>query len=171
MLATTLGVLTTLWEHPSYSRRNLTQSMNSSPYRYVVVRVCRWVWMVVRFVCVFRVPVCARVSRTCPVCVPAPPVSYRYKYSTVPVKKTRGGAGTPQWTHGTHGHTDPGTEPTNIIGTVCVMCPGSPRFFREPGTVTQCRYMTVSVPCAPPRVSFYFSPGPDVGQSRSLGRR
>ena len=34
----------------------------------VVVRVCRWVWMVVRFVCVIRY-VCARV---CPVCVPAP---------------------------------------------------------------------------------------------------
>ena len=29
--------------------------------------------MVVRFVCVIRVPVCARVSRVCPVCVPAPP--------------------------------------------------------------------------------------------------
>ena len=26
-----------------------------------------------RFVCVFRVPECARVSRACPVCVPAPP--------------------------------------------------------------------------------------------------
>ena len=34
--------------------------------RRVVVRVCRWVWMVVRFVCVIRVPVCARVSRVCP---------------------------------------------------------------------------------------------------------
>ena len=31
------------------------------------------VWMVLRFVCVIRVPVCARVSRVCPVCVPAPP--------------------------------------------------------------------------------------------------
>ena len=41
--------------------------------RRVVVRVGRWVWMVVRFVCVIRVPVCARVSRVCPVCVPAPP--------------------------------------------------------------------------------------------------
>jgi hypothetical protein len=41
--------------------------------RRVVVRVCRWVWMVVRYVCVIRVPVCARVSRVCPVCVPAPP--------------------------------------------------------------------------------------------------
>ena len=29
--------------------------------------------MVVRFVCVVRVPLCARVSRVCPVCVPAPP--------------------------------------------------------------------------------------------------
>ena len=35
--------------------------------------VCWWVWIVVRFVCVIRVPVCARVSRVCPVCVPAPP--------------------------------------------------------------------------------------------------
>ena len=41
-------------------------------------RVCRWVWMVVRFVCVIRVPVCARVSRVCPVCVPAPPVSFTF---------------------------------------------------------------------------------------------
>jgi len=43
---------------------------------------CWWVWMVVRFVCVVRVPLCARVSRVCPVCVPCvsrlPPVSYRY---------------------------------------------------------------------------------------------
>ena len=41
--------------------------------------------MVVRFVCVIRVPVCARVSRACPVCVPAPPgapVSF-YRYCTV----------------------------------------------------------------------------------------
>ena len=30
------------------------------------MRVCWWVWMVVRFVCVIRVPVCARVSRVCP---------------------------------------------------------------------------------------------------------
>jgi hypothetical protein len=31
---------------------------------------CRVIgWMVVRFVCVIRVPVCARVSRVCPVCV------------------------------------------------------------------------------------------------------
>ena len=32
----------------------------------VVVRVCRWVWMVVRFVCVFRVPG----APVCPVRVP-----------------------------------------------------------------------------------------------------
>ena len=33
----------------------------------VFVRVCRWVWMVVRFVRVIRVePACARVSRVCP---------------------------------------------------------------------------------------------------------
>ena len=32
-----------------------------------VVRMCSsWVWIVVRFVCVIRVPVCARVSRVCP---------------------------------------------------------------------------------------------------------
>ena len=31
--------------------------------RRAVVRVCSWVWMVVRFVCVIRVPVCARVYR------------------------------------------------------------------------------------------------------------
>ena len=35
--------------------------------------VCWWVWMVVRFVSVIRVPLCASVSRVCPVCVPAPP--------------------------------------------------------------------------------------------------
>ena len=34
--------------------------------RLAVVRVCSWVWMVVWFVCVIRVPVCARVSRVCP---------------------------------------------------------------------------------------------------------
>ena len=39
------------------------------------VRVCRWVWMVVRFVGVIRVPVCARVSRVCPVSR-LPPVSF-----------------------------------------------------------------------------------------------
>ena len=44
----------------------------------VMGRVCRWVWMVVRFVCVIRVPVCARVSRVCPMCVPAPPVSFTF---------------------------------------------------------------------------------------------
>ena len=33
-------------------------------------RTRRWVWMVVRFVCVLRVSACALV---CPVCVPAPP--------------------------------------------------------------------------------------------------
>ena len=49
----------------------------TGPYRYrvlgsrgfgprVVVRVCRWVWMVVRFVCVIRAPVCP----VCPVCPP-----------------------------------------------------------------------------------------------------
>jgi hypothetical protein len=33
----------------------------------------------VRFVYVIRVPVCASASRVCPVCVPAPPVSF-YRY-------------------------------------------------------------------------------------------
>jgi hypothetical protein len=35
-----------------------------------------WVGMVERFVCVIRVPVCARAPRVCPVCVPAPPVFF-----------------------------------------------------------------------------------------------
>ena len=44
----------------------------------VVVRLrvridCRWVWMVVRFVCVLRVSACALPALVCPVCVPAPP--------------------------------------------------------------------------------------------------
>jgi len=34
---------------------------------------CWWVWMVVRFVCAVRVPLCVRVSRECPVCVPRLP--------------------------------------------------------------------------------------------------
>ena len=51
--------------------------------RRVVVRVCRWVWMVVRFVCVFRVPVCARVSRACPVCVPAQVKSIHKQQTTI----------------------------------------------------------------------------------------
>ena len=45
---------------------------------------CWWVWMVVRFVCVIRVPVCARVSRVCPGSPRAPGVSF-YRYCTVPV--------------------------------------------------------------------------------------
>ena len=46
------------------------------------VRVVCWCygWMVVRFVVVTRVPLCARVSCVRPVCVPAPLVSfYRYR--------------------------------------------------------------------------------------------
>ena len=43
-----------------------------------VVRVCWWVWMVVRFFCVIRVPVCARVSRL-------PPVSF-YQHQTCRVR-------------------------------------------------------------------------------------
>ena len=38
-----------------------------------VVRVRWWVGMVVRFVCVIRVSVC-------PVCVPAPPVSFYHAF-------------------------------------------------------------------------------------------
>ena len=48
--------------------------------RREVVRECRWVWMVVRFVCVIPVRPCAvsRVCVPCRVCVPAPPgVFYR----------------------------------------------------------------------------------------------
>ena len=50
--------------------------------------------MVVRFVCVFRVLVCARVSRACPVRVPAPrgvflPVQYLYRYSTGTTTRAR----------------------------------------------------------------------------------
>ena len=42
----------------------------------VVVRVCRWVWMLVRFVCVLRFSVCPRV-RLCVPCVSRlPPVSF-----------------------------------------------------------------------------------------------
>ena len=46
---------------------------------------CRDGSMVVRFVCVIRVPLCARVSRVCSVCDPAPPgerVQYRYSTGT-----------------------------------------------------------------------------------------
>jgi len=42
-----------------------------------VGRVCWRVWMVVRFVCVIRVPLCARVSRLRPV-RPGPVSFYRY---------------------------------------------------------------------------------------------
>jgi hypothetical protein len=34
----------------------------------IVPYLCWWVWMVVRFVCVIRVPVCARVSPVCRLC-------------------------------------------------------------------------------------------------------
>ena len=39
----------------------------------VVVRVCWWVWMVMRFVCVIRVITVCRCAPVCPVCVPALP--------------------------------------------------------------------------------------------------
>ena len=60
--------------------RESTPVAVTPPSTTLVVRVCRWVWMVVRFVCVIRAPVCP----VCPVCVPCasrlPPVScYRYR--------------------------------------------------------------------------------------------
>ena len=55
----------------------MCESVNNNLY----VNVCWWVCMVVRFVCVIRVPLCALVSRVCHLCVPAPPVSF---YCTVP---------------------------------------------------------------------------------------
>ena len=42
---------------------------SGSGWRQELVRVCRWVWMVVRFVCVIRVSACALV---CPVCPGSP---------------------------------------------------------------------------------------------------
>jgi len=42
----------------------------------VRVACCWWVWMVVRFVCVVRVPLCVRVSRVCPGSPRLPPVSF-----------------------------------------------------------------------------------------------
>ena len=45
----------------------------------IVPYLCWWVWMVVRFVCVIRVPLCARlspVSRVCPGANPSPPESF-----------------------------------------------------------------------------------------------
>ena len=46
------------------------------------VRVCRWVWMVVRFVCVLRVSAYARLCVPCvsPLCPGSPGVFYRYRY-------------------------------------------------------------------------------------------
>jgi hypothetical protein len=46
--------------------RTVSHGLGPRIGRRTVVRVCWWVWMVVRFVCVIRVPVCARVSRVCP---------------------------------------------------------------------------------------------------------
>ena len=61
-----------------------------------VVRVgalVRWrVGIVVRFVIVIRVPVCASASRVCPVCVPAPPVSF-YRYPPVSFYRYTTGTG------------------------------------------------------------------------------
>ena len=47
-------------------------------------------WMVVRFVYVIRVPVCARVSLVCPVCVV-------WVFSPVPVHAPVGKLGMDQW--------------------------------------------------------------------------
>ena len=50
----------------------------------------RVIMNVVRFVCVIRVPLCARVSRVCPVCVPAPPVSFYWVMKTLLTTSTHG---------------------------------------------------------------------------------
>ena len=54
----------------STTRKRRTSSTGYWPvpvqYRVLYVRVCRWVQMVVRFVCVIRAPVCP----VCPVCPP-----------------------------------------------------------------------------------------------------
>ena len=75
------------------SSESAADSVIARSYGRAAVRVCLWVWMVVRFFCVIRVLVCARVSRVCPgspgVFLPAcvsrlPPVSfYRYCDSCV----------------------------------------------------------------------------------------
>ena len=59
---------TVLYRYRLFFFLRLSESAAVSAGR-VVVRVCRWVWMVVRFVCVIRHPcvrVCACVSRVCP---------------------------------------------------------------------------------------------------------
>ena len=47
------------------------------------MQVCRWVWMVVRFVCVICVSACALV---CPLCVPAPPGVFLPRCLFTPVR-------------------------------------------------------------------------------------
>ena len=64
--------------------------------------------MVVRFVGVIRVPLCAGVSRVCPVCVPAPPGDF------LPVKTPGGAEPGARDTHGTHTQ---GTGTDQPLGT------------------------------------------------------
>ena len=69
-LSLVIGMRRNRWS--ASERRWGTQRRITVPVS-VVVRSCVWVrwWvgMVVRFVCVIRVPVCARAPRVCPVCV------------------------------------------------------------------------------------------------------
>jgi len=59
--------------HTRDTRNTRTHKGTQYPVPVPVTKRCSWVWMVVRFVCAVRVPLCVRVSRVCPVCVPAPP--------------------------------------------------------------------------------------------------
>ena len=71
--------------------RNLTFPMTVSLIRATgVVPGVSLGWMVVRFVYVIRVPVCARVSLVCPVCVV-------WVFSPVPVHAPVGKLGMDQW--------------------------------------------------------------------------
>jgi hypothetical protein len=63
-----------------FGKHNLRSEVSFSATGKGCVLVLLDGWMVVRFVGVPRVPLCARVSCVRPVCVPAPPVSfYRYR--------------------------------------------------------------------------------------------
>jgi hypothetical protein len=60
-------------ESAAVSVNSVLVALSGSPAVVRVVSVCcGFGWMVVRFVCVIRVPVCARVSRVFP-CVPRLP--------------------------------------------------------------------------------------------------
>ena len=65
-------------------------SLPGFPYTTGVVPGVSLGWMVVRFVYVIRVPVCARVSLVCPVCVV-------WVFSPVPVHAPVGKLGMDQW--------------------------------------------------------------------------